>query len=241
MFESARADQSDDLNHPERHGYSKKQIEKAIKEKKKSINVNAITKDIAYSFEAQDKFASAQYTDEALENIITGIVAVLRQKGFNRDADTIESEYYLKFQGAVSKVVALKEIGSHEPLSQWLLDVHNKVHDLIGEFLCKMTRVHDIWTLSYAIPVMFAPSKYSQEEYRDHFHGHRWIGWIWVHRGGVPIITYWVINGVCGGLTYGMGWVTFVCGPISGFGQTIMEDYFSEDLSDFVWTRANNI
>ncbi len=232
-------DQSDELYRPENHGYSEQDTKREIKNKRKQIDVERIAQDIATSFESQDQFASAQYTDEAIENLVMGTIAVLKQYGHTKEADDIEIDYMLKHRYSITKALANKNMGDHEPLSQFIKVVHEKAHDLLGDFICHMTRIHDLWTLNYAIPVMFAPTKYDQEEFKNHFHGKRFAWFIWQNRGGVPIITYHVINGICGGLTSGLGWITFICGPIGGLGQTVMENHFSEDLSDFVWTRAN--
>ena len=232
-------DQSDELDRPQDHGYSEKDTKNEIKKKRKQIDVERIAQDIATSFEAQDQFASAQYTDEAIENLIMGTVAVLKQYGHTKEADDIEIEYMLKHRYSITKALANKAMGDHAVLSEFIKVVHEKAHELLGDFICHMTRIHDLWTLNYAIPVMFAPTKFDQEEFKTHFHGKRFAWFMWQNRGGVPIITYHVVNGICGGLTSGLGWITFICGPISGMGQTVMENYFSEDLSDLVWERFN--
>lgn len=231
-------EESDNDDVAQQHGYSKKELKKLRKEKAKRIDGEAIAQEIAKSFET-DSFQAAKYTDQAIENMIQASKVVLTSYGYEDEANAISLEYNLKYKNyAVRQMLGDKELGDFPPMSEFLTKVHNKIEDLIGEFLCKMFHLHDLMIINYSMPVVFAPSKYDLENYIDHSAGHK-FGWFWIHHGFYGVVTYWIVNWTCGGFTAGMGIITFICGPISGFAESAMDSYIAPPVSEAIWKRFN--
>ena len=228
----------DDYKLGQKYGYSKRDLKDAHQEAKNSFNRDLVIKQVAQALE-KDPVSAAQLTDLAIENMLSTASVFMRAEGHHDVADEIETEYRLYYRGSVTALaLGIKEIGDHPPLSQWLESVHKKIHDTIGDFLCKQIHIHDIWILNYSIPVVFSPEAYTQKDYLDHFAGHLIWGWFWEHHGFAGVVTYWVVNGVCIGATYGLGIVTFVCGPIASFAENVMDKRIAPGMGVRIWERA---
>jgi len=242
---SSSAHASDDSLKPEdyrlgkRYGYTASDMKKAHKEAKKKINQDKMARDIAQTFE-KDPFKSAELVDEAINNMLSMADVMLRAEGHDDIADDIEMEYLIAYQNYFKRqMLGILEMGDHEPMSDWLRTVHERIHNAIGDFLCQQTHLHDIWILNHSIPVVFSPESYTLKDYKDHFAGHLIWGWWWEHHGFAGVVTYWVINGACIGMTYGLGVVTFVCSPIATLGEEIMDKRIAPDMGERIWQRAH--
>lgn len=228
----------DDYKVGQRYGYTKRDLRLAYDEKYKSVNQEKIIKQVAFALE-NDNLRAAEYMDEALSNLLSTADVILRSQGHDDLADEIQTEYMLFYSGAATRqVLGMKEIGDHPPLSEWLKDVHNKIHDALGDFLCKYFHFHDIMILNYGLPVVFSPKQYKLKDYLDHFAGHQIWGWFWEHHGVAGVVTYWVVNGACIGVTYGLGVVTFVCGPIASLAENVMDKSIAPPVGERIWKRA---
>lgn len=229
---------NDDFKAARQFGYLKSDVREAYAKAKKTTNSQKIIDDVAIAFE-KDQLEAARQTDEAIFNMINLAVNVLNVQGHYAVAADIEVEYLLNYRYAVtSQILGLKEIGDHPPLSEWLATVHEKIHDTLGDFLCKYFRFHDIYVLNYGLRVVFNPKDYDLKDYKDHFAGHLIWGWFWEHHGVAGVVTYWLVNGVCIGATYGLGVVTFVCGPIASFAENVMDKRIAPPVAERVWKRA---
>jgi hypothetical protein len=228
----------DDFKVAKRYGYSAKDIRLSYQEKSNAVNKDKILASVAYALE-NDGLKSAEYYDEAIANLLNKADVILRAEGNYDLADEIQLEYMLVYKGAVMRqFLGLKEIGDHPPLSEWLDTVHDKIHDTIGDFLCKQFHFHDIMILNYGLPVVFSPKQYKQKDYLDHFAGHLIWGWFWEHHGVAGVITYWVTDGICIGATYGLGIVTFVCGPIASLAENVMDKRIAPTVGERIWKRS---
>jgi hypothetical protein len=244
MFATTLRAQSDDLSDDDykvaaRYGYAASSVRASFLEKRRTVNRDEIHRTVAWAME-NDEVEFASHYDRAVGNLLAKADVILRAEGHAALADEIEAEYQAHYKAAaMSRVLGLKEIGDHPPFSKWLADVHDKIHNAITGFLCKQLHFHDIMILNHGLPVVFAPSKYTQPEYLDHFAGHVIWGWLFEHHGVAGVITYWVVDGVCIAGTYGMGLVTFVCGPLATFSENIMDKNIAPPIAKRIWTRAN--
>lgn len=238
------ASASDDSLNPEdyrigeRYGYTAKDMKEAHKEAKKNINQDKIARDIALTFE-KDPIKTAELVDKAINNALSMADVILRAEGHDEIADDIEVEYLIAYRNYYKReMLGILEMGDHEPMSDWLRTVHERIHNAVGEFLCKQTHLHDIWILNFSIPVVMSPETYSLKDYLDHFAGHLIWGWWWEHHGFAGVVTYWIINGTCIGATYGLGVLPFVCSPIATLGEEIMDKRIAPDMGERIWERA---
>lgn len=222
----------------QRYGFKAKDLREAYKEARESIDEEAITEEIAHAFE-NDPFKSAQIVDEAIDNMFKWAFVILRAEGRTDVADQIEFEYATVYKDYFQRsVLGILEMGDHPPLNDWLKTAHEKIHDIVGDFICKQAHLHDIYILNYSIPVVFSPKSYKLDDYLDHFAGHLIWGWFWEHHGFAGVVTYWAVNGACIGMTWGLGVVPFVCSPIATLAEDIMDKRIAPPMGERIWKRA---
>ena len=202
-----------------------------------------ISRRVAASFEAED-FMSAVYTDQAMAALINQAANVMEHYGYGREATKIRAEYARDYSTSFAAMflddgTRDKEIGDRPPLSKWLDDVHTKIEDSIGEYLCKAFHLHSLYVLNYATPTVFHPELYGKKDYLDAFAGHLIWGFFWEHHGVSGIVTYWLVNTACTMGTSGMGMVAYVCGWISGYAETAMDVRIAPPIGERIWERAH--
>jgi len=222
-------------------GYSNgKQIQKLNRELIQKIDINAISYDITKALN-KGNLETAEYTEQALKNLLARADGVLRNTGHDDLADEIFYEYDTYYRGSiVNKAMGIAEIGDHPPLSEWLDSVHKKIEDAIGKFLCDFFHFHDIFIINHAIPVVFNPSKYELKDYLDHFSGHLIWGFWWEHHGLAGVITYWTVEAICSVSTGGVGLAVFACGPIAGLAEHVMDKRLAPPIARRIWDRYND-
>ena len=221
-----------------RYGYTAKQLKQAYQQANNEIDRDAIIDDIAKSFE-NDPFRSAQIVDEAIDNMFKWAFVLLRAEGRTDVADQIEFEYSVVYKDYFQRsLLGILEMGDHPPMNEWLKTAHEKIHETVGDFICKQAHLHDIYILNYSIPVVFSPKLYTLKDYLDHFAGHLIWGWFWEHHGFAGVVTYWTVNGACIGMTYGLGVVPFVCSPIATLAEEVMDKRIAPDMGERIWKRA---
>lgn len=228
----------EDYELAERYGYKKKRLENDHKIIQETFNSKEIIDDIVQAFE-NDPFKSAVLVDQAIDNMFQWAFVLLRAEGRTDVADKIEFEYITVYKDYFQRdILGILEIGDHPPMNEWLKTAHKKIHDTIGDFICKQTHVHDIYILNHSIPVVFSPKSYNLKDYLDHFAGHLIWGWWWEHHGFAGVVTYWTVNGACVGMTYGLGVLPFVCGPVATLAEEIMDKRIAPDMGERIWQRA---
>jgi hypothetical protein len=229
----------DDYKVAARYGYNAIDVRMSFAEKKRSVNRDEILRVVSFAMENDQIMFASQY-DKAVANLLSKADVILRAEGHDTLADEIQLEYMQFYQTAgMRQALGLKEIGDHPPMSEWLAKVHDKIHKAISDFLCKQMHFHDIMILNHGFSVIFSPSKYTLKDYLDHFSGHLIWGWYWDHHGVAGVITYWLVDGVCIAGTYGMGLVTFVCGPLATLSENFMDKTIAPPIGKRIWTRAN--
>ena len=88
--------------------------------------------------------------------------------------------------------------------------------------------------------MVFNPTGYEKIDYLDHFAGHPLSRWSFDHHGLAGVVSYWASTAVCGAATAGLGLLTFVCGPISGFVENGMDRYIAPPIAGKIWESAHN-
>jgi hypothetical protein len=221
-------------------GYSdKREIYKLNRELRKTVKSESIAQDVLKSFE-RDTIAAAEYSDIALENLLSTADIVLRNTGHDRLADEIAMDFVMHYRNGFARLaLGEKELGDHPPMSQWLDDIHQKIEDAIGKFFCEFFHIHDLYILNHGFRVVFAPSQYKLDDYKDHFSGHLIWGWFWEHHGVAGVVVYWVVNGICGAATSGMGIAVFACSPIATLAENVTDKRLAPPVAERIWKRAN--
>ena len=162
--------------------------------------------------------------ERSLDAILMIASIKLRAEGHDELADEILGEWQ------VQRMLYFwsDDLGDHEPLSQWIDDVYNRVADKLDERILNLIRFSDIYVINYALPVVLKPRspEWDRDEYRMHF----------VPYSGV--VTYWTVNISCQVATGGIGSVV-VC-PLAGrTAEKIMVKSVGPRISDRVYDRAN--
>lgn len=222
------------------YGFSPGQVYRANRDRKKKVDVDAISFNVTDALET-NKILAAEYADEALENLLRRADGVLRKNGQVALANDIATDYSLFYRGGfVSMAFGEKEMGDHPPMSEWIDKTHMKIEKAIGDFWCKFWHFHDLFILNYGLPVVWNPSKYDLPDYKDHFSGHLIGGFFWEHHGVAGVISYWVIEGVCSGFTGGVGLVAFACTPIASFGEHITDKHLAPPVAERIWKASRD-
>lgn len=220
-------------------GYTnKREIDQAHREAKKNLNVEQINNELKVAF--KDRYELARKADEALEALLRRADSVLRHTGHDKLADDIFQEYMMYYKGHYQiTALGFKEMGDHEPWSEWLTNLHLKIENAVGEVMCEFFHFHDLYIFNHAIVVMIEPELYTLIDYKDHFSGHLIWGWYWEHHGGAGVITYWTVEIACTIMTNGLGIIPFVCSPIASFAEHVMDKTIAPPIATWVWERAN--
>ena len=185
-----------------------------------------------------DRVETAKKVDKSAQNIVRLAAFVLRKKGFHNEAVEIEQEFtqFYKNYTYHYAIGALQDIGDHPPMWEWLDKLEKKLRSMLGDFVMMVTRLEDLRTFNYAVPIVLHPdgdirtdpvTLITKLDYKEHF---------------VPFagaLSYWTAWGVCTGATWGMGAVVFICSPIGMIAERVMEVRIAPDLSDKIWERYN--
>lgn len=142
----------------------------------------------------------AEKADEALNNLLVSTIGELKKRGHKALAMETENGWR-KHRGFIQSLqYSSTGIGDH-PAIQWLADIHEKIHFVLGDDICRALRIHDLYIFAYCIPVVFqCVDKVGAIEYERHF------------IPLVKVISYWLSYAICTGATMGMGGITFLCG-----------------------------
>ena len=186
-----------------------------------------------------DRVETAKKVDKSLQNMVRLACFSLRQKGLYEEATRIEREYSERYSNYTfaHAIGALQDIGDHPPMWEWLDKLEKDLRALLGDFVMQVTRLEDLKTFNYAIPIVLhpdgdirtePPTLITKLDYKQHF---------------VPFagaLSYWTAWGVCTGATWGLGAVVFICSPIGMVAERVVETRVAPDLSDKIWERYND-
>ena len=217
---------------------------------------NPISDDEKKAAEAEVKQAMqrldtlATKTDESLNRMVKLASWVLKRKGYNTEAEQLQTQYAELYSHAVFNYamdIYPVDLGDHAPLSQWLADWYNKLEAKLSPEIMRYTKLEDIKILNYSIPVVFHPKGYNGDswdmvEYRNHFAGTRtkFFYPMSEHDGIIGVIGYWSVWAVCVGATWGAGAITFICSPIAEVSDFAIEKYVAPPVSDWIFCKATS-
>jgi len=242
IYTTAKAEtdepQDNDFDMAEKYGYLPGDVWDAYEEAKKKTNVDKFNKEIKIKLQGT-QFDRAALIEETLDNLMGKITVVLMAEGHDKLAQDIAYEYEQFYQKALTRhLLGFDEIGDHPPMNEWLDNVHERIHEALGDFICQYFRFHDIYILNHGIPVVFRPAAYDLKDYKDHFAGHLIWGWYWEHHGVAGVVAFWLVDGACIAGSYGLGVITFVCTPIATLAQNVMDKHIAPPIAERIWQRA---
>ena len=186
-----------------------------------------------------DRVETAKKVDKSAQNMIRLAGFMLRKKGFYEKASEIETIYANTYQNYTYMYAlgGVQDIGDHPPMWEWLDKLEKDLRNLLGDFIMRVTRLEDLRTFNYAIPIVMHPdgdtrtdpvTLITKLDYKQHF---------------VPFagaLGYWTAWGVCTGATWGLGAVVFICSPIGMIAERVIEQRIAPDMADKIWERYNN-
>jgi hypothetical protein len=216
--------------------FNRLKLKQLNRKKAAQIDIDWHANMVAKALEDPKSLEAGKALDFTIAQMVDKTSRVFEGLGDLDSAQRIETEYKIRF-AYFNENFNTKEMGDHEHLSEWLLDWHNKIHNKIGDELCKFFHTHDLFIINYSIPVVRAPESFDLPEYSDHFAGHMSGPYSFVHHGLAGVVTYWSVNAACSVGTYGMGDIVFACSPISSLAEFAMDKYISPKLALKVWTR----
>lgn len=181
--------------------------------------------------EVQDLSRLAERTNSALDGIFKIAVKNLKRKGYDVEAEEIETGWK-SWNGKLQVLtVSATDIGDFDPLSTWLATAYDKIEAALGYQLCYMLRISDLKTLNFTIPVVFSPCKYGQDEFTKHFvHDAK-------YRGLAPVVAYWVTTITCSIATFGAGYF-FICSPIAMLVEFAVDKKVAPWLAPIIFEKA---
>ena len=159
-------------------------------------------------------------TNFALNAMVRFAVYKLKTKGQKQLADQMLNEWQSRFDGMILRVG--RDLGDHEPLSQWLAEKYMILEFIFGSAFMEATRLSDIKTLNYALPVVFrCVDNVDEPEFGRHF----------IPFSGVVI--YWGTFFACVGGTWGTGFL--YCSPISWGCEYLTENFLAPRINPTIW------
>lgn len=196
--------------------------------------VNDFKKSNAYEealqFEADMERGNRLYNlqkkvDRASDNLIKATVGELKKRGHEALAYSIEMDWNSRYKGFVYSFKGARDVGDHAALI-WLLKIHDDIHSVLGDKICRAIRTHDLWVIAMTVGVVFGcQDSVDSEEYKKHF----------IPLSGIA--SYWVSYGVCVGATFGTG-IVFLCGLGGMIVEELVVRFIAPPLSQPCWKLA---
>lgn len=183
--------------------------------------------------------AQAERGDAAIKAMIGVACIELIRIGRPELCKEIQGDYNERFDGYLSRMVMLEDLGDHKPLSLWLAVVTDLLQLTLGSQVMEWTHLDDLRIMNYAIPVVFKPQASNdwcletsgvscQVEYGLHF---------------VPFAgtcSFWGAYIACSVATYGAG-TMFLCSPIGMGTEYVVRKWVAPKLGDRIYLRANSL
>jgi hypothetical protein len=163
----------------------------------------------------------------ALNFLIVRAILELRFQGHSEEADQLRDEWKNQNTKFFAKGFGTLDLGDWEAMNEWLVEVHDNLSDKLSEKIMKLTRLNDIKTFNYGIPVVFSPEdpRWDVDEYRLHF---------------VPFtgaVSYWATWGACSMGTTGI--LAMIGCPVAGtLAEKVTVKYVAPKLSDRAYERG---
>ncbi len=171
-------------------------------------------------------------TDRAIDRMISKVTRELRKRGFKNEAKDIETAWTKKYKGFIFDLSQWyksgRPIGDH-PAIQWMFSIHANIHAVLGERLCNLFRLHDLWYFAHTIPVVFTckgNTPIDLAEYSLHYVDF------------MGRLSFWVSWGICVGVTLGAGAIGMICYPVGYAVEYLMFNYLAPKLSPLAFKIA---
>jgi hypothetical protein len=161
----------------------------------------------------------AERTNFALDILLSVAYNKLKNEGHNELADKIKTDWKGTWNGYLMQV---RDIGDHEPLSEWLAQAYKDIEAALGKGVCEFFHLDDINIINYALPVVFKCSiAFDKIDYSQHF---------------VPltgVVSYWVSAGFC--ILASSGLMSFFCSPIGMLAEHLMITFIAPPISNKIY------
>jgi hypothetical protein len=175
-----------------------------------------------YAYHLQEQLEEgrlAERTNFALDILLSTAYRQLKNDGHDDLANKIKTEWKTDWNGYLMQV---RDIGDHEPLSQWLAQAYKDIEAALGKGVCEFFHLDDINIINYALPVVFKCSiAFDKIDYGQHF---------------VPltgVVTYWVSAGVC--VLASSGLLSFFCSPIGMLAEHLMISFIAPPIGNKIY------
>lgn len=211
-----------------------------------------------------DRLESGRFgelADQAFDAMFNRAAEELRERGHDEAADELVGDWERFYRGVLSGERATPmDTGDHFPFSEWVQTQYAKLEALLGVQVMEFTHLRDIWSMNFAIPVVFDPHQDSEwcaeyeaewddgcaKELERHFAGTHWVrgaaddlgATAYRHGGFAGIVAYWAVWGACTAATWGAG-VFGVCGPAGTLAQITTERFIAPPISARLWASRN--
>lgn len=168
----------------------------------------------------------AESTQKALNALVRRGVQELNEQGFENEA----AQYSTQWETQFAKILlSNRDLGDHEPMSQWLTNFYNDLERILGKKICHLLSLDDIFIFNYSIPVVFHPNGYNYDtwdkaEYQKHF---------------VPFagaVTYWAAQIACTALGAGIDGI--ICSVAAIIPRKVVEKWVAPHVSNYVYNKA---
>lgn len=171
----------------------------------------------------------ARATDRAMDALVQAAARALEERGYDADAARITSQWHGQFAGLLPALVerralGLEDIGDHAPLSQWLVDVYIQLESRLGAQLMQLLHFDDLWTLNFAIPVVFHLDVIGDDQVDLADYGLHWVPFS-------GVVAYWGTWAACEVATWGSGWFV-VCTPAGMVAEYATVRWIAPPLTD---------
>lgn len=174
--------------------------------------------------QALDEGSHAQKASDSLDGMIKTAENRLREAGYEDDADQMVAQY-AGFRGFMLRPRVMTDVGDHDPIA-WMHQLAQKLNDLLGPQIMKLSHLDDIDWLAYCIPVThWCLDAVDAKEYSLHF---------CMEMG---IIAYWTADLTCTFASYGTAYA-LICSPIGSMAEEIISRVVAPRFSDKFWAKA---
>lgn len=173
-----------------------------------------------------------QRTFHATDAIVRLAAYKLKRTGHKKESDLLLKEW----KKEQSFFWDRPGIGSHEPISKWLLEQFKMWEFVLGKEVVHTLRLDDIHTINSSLRVIFSCLDDVDEiEYFLHLCHDDLNG----YRGLLPVVFFWSSFWTCVGLTWQAGGYLY-CSPISQGIEVLADQLVCPSVNNLLWKNACN-
>lgn len=185
----------------------------------------------------------AEDSDKALDTIVKLSVKMMRDQKLNKEADEVERDWRQLAGFITKKFRGDKDVGDYAPWSLKLQALYQKIEDALGEEICHWARLDDIKSINHSVVVVLRLDALGDADIDLHEYGLHWDGKesVKYNLGLAGTVAYWTTYGVCVGVTWGMGAVTFICMPAGMVAERATEQWIAPKYREKLYQRFYGI